>query len=292
MKSFPRPLLLLLLLSIVGCQAHQKAEPDQPRLTPAVGLIDIEIDSTILQRKIPVRLIVPPASAPDAPVVYLLHGAGGSYREWSNHSDIAALATHNVILVMPDSADSYYINDARGFRYEDFFFKELIPRIHQQLPYATRERSRTAVVGISRGGYGAAVYGLHHPELFSFVGGLSSAFNLAERPFRWRAPLESHEYRSIFGPPGSPTRTANDPFLLVESHHPSIAPFFYLTCGDHEVLEPTNQNFALILRLHFYAYSFQRLHGDHNWSQWAPEIPALQTALLTHFGIPATEPAR
>jgi putative tributyrin esterase len=291
MRSFPRPLLLFLLLPMVACQAPEKSVPDQPRLTPAVRLIDIEIDSTILQRKIPVRLIVPATPAPNAPVAYLLHGAGGSFREWSNHSDIAALAASNVILVMPDSADSYYINDARGFRYEDFFFSELIPRIHKQLPYASRDRSRTAVVGISRGGFGASVYGLHHPELFSFVGGLSSAFNLAERPFRWRAPFESLEYRRVFGSPGSPTRTANDPFLLVESHHPSVAPVFYLTCGDHEVLEPINQNFALILRLHFYAYSFQRLHGDHNWSQWAPQIPALRTALLTHFGLLATEPA-
>ena len=179
MKLFPRALLLLLLVPIVGC--HEQGEPDRPRLIPAARLIDIEIDSAILSRKIPVRLIVPAAPAPNAPVVYLLHGAGASFREWSNHSDIATLAASNVILVMPDSADSYYINDARGFRYEDFFFKELVPRIHQQLPYASRDRSRTAIVGISRGGYGAAVYGFHHPEFFSFVGALSGAFDLAER---------------------------------------------------------------------------------------------------------------
>jgi S-formylglutathione hydrolase FrmB len=239
----------------------------------------------------PVRLIVPSVPAPDAPVVYLLHGAGGSFREWTNHSNIADLASRNVILVMPDSANSYYINDARGFRYEDFFFSELIPRVHKELPYASRDRSRTAIVGISRGGYGATVYGFHHPEVFSFVGDLSAAFNLAERRFRWHTPLESFEYRRIFGSSGSATRSANDPFLLLESSKPTAAPFFYITCGDHEVLGPIDQNFSRLLGMHFYAYSFHRLHGEHNWSQWAPEIPALQAALLAHLGTPATEHA-
>jgi len=290
MKLFPRPLLLLLLLPITCCHAPEQVEPDQPRLTPAVRLIDIEIDSATLQRKIPVRFIVPATPAPDAPVVYLLHGAGASFREWSNHSDIAGLAASNVILVMPDSDNSYYIDDARGFRYEDFFFTELIPRVHQEFPYASRDRSRTAIVGISRGGYGAAVFGFHHPELFSFVGTFSAAFNLAERHFRWHTPLESFEYQRIFGSDGSPTRTANDPFLLLESTKPSATPFFYVTCGDHEVLGPVNQNFSRLLGLHFFAHSFHRFPGDHNWSLWAPQIPALESTLLAHFGMKAAEP--
>jgi len=288
MRFFSYPVLLL-LLSLVGCQAHEQAEPDHPRLTSATRLVDIEIDSVILHRKIPVRIIFPATPSPNAAVVYLLHGAGASFREWSNNSDIAALAAHNVILVMPDSAGSYYINDARGFRYEDFFFTELIPRIHERFPDASHDRNRTAIVGISRGGYGAAVYGFHHPELFSYVGGLSSALNLAQRPFRWHAPLESLEYGRVFGPSGSRTRSLNDPFMLLESARPATSPYFYLTCGDHEVLEPINQSFSKLLALHFFAFSFQRLRGEHNWSQWGPEIPALEDSLLAHFGLSPME---
>jgi len=290
MKLLLSPPLLLLSVLIVGCHAPEQPQPDRPRINPAVRLVDIEIDSTILNRKIPVRIIVPAKPEANAPVVYLLHGAGANFRDWSNHSDIADLAAHNVILVMPDSAGSYYINDDRGFRYEDFFFSELIPRVHLELHYASRDRARTAIVGISRGGYGAIVYGFHHPELFSFVGDLSAAFNLAERPFRWHALSESLEYRRVFGPSGSHTRTSNDPFLLLESAKPSTAPYFYITCGDHEVLEPVNQTFLRLLGLHFFAYSFHRQHGDHNWSQWAPQIPALESVLLTRFGMNATEP--
>jgi pimeloyl-ACP methyl ester carboxylesterase len=33
-------------------------------------------------------------------VVYLLHGGGGGYRDWSNYSDVARFAERGLILVI------------------------------------------------------------------------------------------------------------------------------------------------------------------------------------------------
>ena len=280
-----RRLFLLGLLIAIGCRSQKPHEPDRPRLVPGVRMIDISIPSDILHREMTARVIAPIEPPDNAPVVYLLHGAGADYRDWAANSSIADLAAHGVLLIMPDGGESYYVNDARGFRYEDYFVQEFLPVTRQLFPYVTRDRSRTAIVGISRGGFAAAVFALKHPELFSYVGGLSSAYDLADRRFRWRAPLESMSYRKVFGPPGSAIRTSNDPNLLVANTMPSAAPYFYLSCGDKDVLLPTSQHFSALLQEHGIPHEFHQVRGDHNWGVWGPQIPALEASLLTHFGI-------
>ena len=43
------------------------------------------------------------------PVVYLLHGAQGSYRDWPKKADLRSLASqYGVIIVCPDGQDSWY----------------------------------------------------------------------------------------------------------------------------------------------------------------------------------------
>jgi len=107
-------LATLCIFGITGC--HHPLTPDKPQLTPQVRLIDTTFYSAILARDMHLRLIVPAAYASNQklPVVYLLHGAGADYRDWSNNSDIAAFAAQNIILVMPDEAGAYYINEASG----------------------------------------------------------------------------------------------------------------------------------------------------------------------------------
>jgi hypothetical protein len=46
------------------------------------------------------------------PVVYLLHGNGGSYQNWSNYSDVGHYAAQGLILVMVEGGSSYYVNSA------------------------------------------------------------------------------------------------------------------------------------------------------------------------------------
>jgi poly(3-hydroxybutyrate) depolymerase len=103
-RCWPILAAAVLILS-AGCRKKEAAEqPDRPRLTPSVTLRDVSFRSPALNRDMPYRVIMPVNVAPGAklPVVYLLHGGGGDFRDWSNYSDVAHYAESGLMLVMPE----------------------------------------------------------------------------------------------------------------------------------------------------------------------------------------------
>jgi len=280
-------LAMALMIVLSGCHEPSPLAGDHPRLVSGSHMTDLTLHPAILGHDVPVRLVAPANIVPNKPlsVVYVLHGAGEDYRNWTNETPIAGFAEHNVLLVMPDGLHTYYVNDARGHRYEDFFFQELIPAVHRQFPSAAKDRAHTAIMGNSRGGFAATLYGLKHPELFSYVVGLSSAMDLADRHFRWRTPRESLGYRRVFGPRGSSIRRDNDPYRMARSMAPAEAPYFDLSCADQDVLLPSNKAFAALLDQRGFAHRWVVMPGDHNWGVWNGELPGIRERLLAHFGL-------
>src|SRR5689334_24205669 len=95
MMNYKATLLLLALGAITSCGRHeQPPPPDHPRLTSSVKMIDVTFHSAALSRDIQYRVILPAKIAPDQklPVLYLLHGGGGGFHDWSNYSDVARYA--------------------------------------------------------------------------------------------------------------------------------------------------------------------------------------------------------
>lgn len=130
---------------------------------------------------------------------------------------------------------------------------------------------------------------LHHPELFIFVGGLSSAIDVPRRAFSIKRLQQSRHYNSIFGPSGSRTRRDNDPFILVRTANPEAAPYFFLTCGEKEGLLPANREFAALLEVRQFRYEFHTVPGSHDWNQWNAWLPGLFRSLAEH--ISSTSPS-
>ncbi len=123
-------------------------------------MIDVTFHSAALNRDMPYRAILPARIEPNQklPVLYLLHGGGGGFRDWSNYSDVAGYAEHGLILVMPEGNSSYYTNsaDRPQDRYEDYIVHDLIADVEQRFPAAT-DRAHRAIAGVSMGGFGAVV---------------------------------------------------------------------------------------------------------------------------------------
>lgn len=273
------PLLAVVLVLSAACAKKETGqEPDHPRLTPNVTLRDITFYSEALKRDMPYRVILPANLPADRklPVVYLLHGGGGGFRDWSNYSDVARFAESGLLLVMPEGGSSYYTNavDPPQDRYEDYVVQDLIADVESRFPVA-RGRTNRAIVGISMGGFGAVKIGLRHPDLFVFIGGLSSAIDVPRRAFTIRRLQQSRHYNAIFGPSGSPTRRDNDPLILVRTANPEAAPYFFLTCGEQEGLLPSNREFAALLAQRHFKYEFHTVHGGHDWNQWNGWLPLL-----------------
>ena len=272
----------------VGCE-KQSPEPfhDNPRLTNKLVLQDVTFPSVSLNRPMTYRVVVPRdlRQAEKLPVIYLLHGGGGDFREWTNYSDVAKFAEHRVLLVMPEGNSSYYVNSATNAndRYEDYVVKDLIADVEKRFPVGA-DRSHRAIAGISMGGFGAVKLALSHPDLFVTAAGISSAIDVPRRPFSIKRVSQWTHHRSIFGPWGSPERRDKDPFVLAKSADPTKTPFLYLTCGEQEGLMPANRQFAALLDKQRIPHIFVPGPGGHDWNQWNRVIPKVFDTLLQHLG--------
>ncbi|HSY02327.1 MAG TPA: alpha/beta hydrolase family protein [Acidobacteriaceae bacterium] len=274
------------MLLILGCRGKPAFEPlDHPRLNSGVTMVDVNLHSAALERDVVYRVILPKAIAQDTklPVVYLLHGGGGGYRDWSNDSDVAQYAAGGLILVMPEGASSYWVNSATKpkDRYEDFLVQELIPDVQRRFP-AIADRSGRAVVGVSMGGYGAVKLALTHPDLFVFAGAISAALDVPSRPFSIHRIGQWERFRSIFGPIGSASERAGDPYLLEKTADPAQTPYLYLGAGEQEALLGANRKFASDLAKRGFRYEFHTAPGGHDWNQWNAQIPGLFRSLAQH----------
>lgn len=282
------PIMVAVLTSWLACTREKgDLQTDHLRLTSKIAMRDITFHSTALARDMPYRVILPASgsSGSGMPVVYVLHGGGGSFRDWTHYSDVARFAERGLILVMPEGDESYYTNSAEHplDRYEDYIVNDLIADVEARFPAASNRANR-AIIGISMGGFGAIKLALHHPELFAFAGGLSSAVDVATRPFSVKRIGQWQHQRSIFGPWGSAARHDNDPFVLARSADPAKMPYFFITCGDQEGLLPSNRSFANLLEERHFRYEFHVVPGGHNWSQWNARLEDCFSRLLDHLG--------
>ena len=248
---------------------------------------DVTFRSTSLGRDMEYRVILPsPIPAGQKfPVVYLLHGGGGGFRDWSNYSDVAKFAERGLILVMPEGNSSYYTNAAERpqDRYEDYIVKNLIADVEARFPVMT-DRSSRAIVGVSMGGFGAINVALKHPEIFGFVAALSPALDVPSRPFSIKRIGQWRHHAEIFGPWKSQFRRDNDPFVLVRKLDPAAVPYIFFTCGEQEGLLAPNRKFAEALGKGHFQYELQTRPGGHDWNQWNSWLPRLLPSLLQHFG--------
>ena len=204
---------VLSLVAMAGCD-HDATPPDHPRLYPNVALRDVTFYSAALSREMRYRVALP-ASLPQRklPAVYLLHGNGGGFRDWSNYSDAAKFAETGLILVMPQGDESYYVNSAErpGNRYEDYIVHDLPADVEARFPPPTAART-ARLLGISMGGFGAITLALRHPDLFAFAGD-------SARPSMCRAAGSRFGGSSSIGPfersstLGSDARRRYDPLL-------------------------------------------------------------------------------
>ncbi|WP_263371155.1 alpha/beta hydrolase [Granulicella cerasi] len=268
------------LLSLLGCH---RMKPFSALPAEGVRVFDVNIHSTILGRDLPMRVAMPETIATNTklPVIYLLHGYAANYTSFSAWTAAdSLLVPKGYILVMPEDVSGFYLNQAGGkARYEDYFLNEVIPMVSAVVPQAANDRAHRAVVGMSRGGYGAMSIALRHPEEFAFAGGLNSAFDISTRPFIWTEFHESLMTNSALGPPGSPLRSKYNPMTLIHSVNPATAPFIFLAWSKDDDDSRDDKEFAQMVEHHGVRHSFAEVNGGHTWEATSDMLPPLADAL-------------
>lgn len=280
--------LPLALYLISGCRKDSSSRPDQPYVAENVSIQDVSFHSAALNRDMPYRVFLPARieGGKKLPVVYLLHGGNGGFRDWSNNSQVSRYAAQGLLLVMPEGAFSYYMNATgkEGDRYEDYIFSDLIRDVEARFP-AVSTRDKRAVVGISMGGFAALKIAFTRPDLFSFAAAFSPSIDILHRHYNIKRTGEWWRIRTIFGPSGSVARTSRDPFVLVRKADPAKTPYIYLTVGENEPLHGPNERFARQLRDSHFSHEFHTRPGGHDWGEWNSQIPGCFESLFRHLGL-------
>lgn len=259
-------------------------------LVPAAAAGEVRTDLTVpsaaLGRELPYSLYLPDAYAgPDAslPVLYLLHGLGGTARDWIEAGRleatldglIAADEVPPMLVVMPGAGDGWYVDnpDPGGVgRVATALLEDLIPAVEGRWATGTERRAR-AIVGLSMGGWGAMRLALDRPDLFVAAASLSGALV----PEAWAGrPLWIDLFRGAFGRPFDPARfrTAS-PFTAIERlTGEAQLPRLLLVSGDDDELELATATFLFWRALQDAGIDAELriTDGGHNWTVWARDL--------------------
>jgi S-formylglutathione hydrolase FrmB len=276
------------LLPVSAQTTNKSSAPASSQARGTSPLVrDGSFNSIALKREMKYRIYLPhvySASARRYPVLYLLHGLYGDYRNWDANTHLAQyMAGRDWIIVMPDAGDSWYANSATQAddRFEDYIAKDLVREVDRK--YRTiRERRGRAIAGLSMGGYGAMKFALKYPEEYGFAGGLSGAFDAA-RDLADQVAEFHDQLIKVLGEGDNPAREENDVFALLKKADPGLVPYLYLACGSADRFLQINREFVKELSARKIAYEYHETPGGHDWPYWdravQPMLDALQLRL-------------
>lgn len=258
---------------------------------------DLSLHSEILNMDRKYAIYLPPdyeRSERSYPVLYLLHGAGDDQTGWVQFGEVLHIADKAIkageatpmIIVMPDANTGQrgYFNSADGkWRYEDFFFEELMPHVESTYRIKGEKRFR-AVAGLSMGGGGSFVYALHRPDLFSSACPLSAStgpMNL-EQASRYASrsgatDLSEAALETFF-------RKYSVLALIEDLEAEKIQSVrWFIDCGDDDFLYEGNALVHIALRKKEVAHEFRIRDGGHTWTYWRASLPVVLSFISDAF---------
>lgn len=216
-----------LLVAAAAVAAKQILDEERPRVTFGAKIKSYVIESDLLDRELPSRVVVPPrAASSDRPLLVFLHGRGENHRSYLEEPMFEALADlgkRAPVIVFPSAGPSSYWHDREGGQWGSYVRDEVVPEIVERFDI---DPDRVAIGGISMGGFGAYDIARLSPNRFCAVGGHSpalweSASETADGAFDDADDFNRHDVIAAAGAEPSPyedTRVwldagEGDPFL-------------------------------------------------------------------------------
>jgi enterochelin esterase family protein len=215
------------------------------------------------------HVYTPPGYDHDAtarfPVLYLFHGSGDNDATWMAlgrahfilDNLIAQGKAKPMIVVMTDGHAVPMTPEARG-RNTEVFSRDLLGDVMPLVEASYRvknDRLSRGVIGLSMGGGQSLTIGLNHPELFAWVGGMSSAINAPDQTFATAL---------------SDAKATNTKYKLV-----------WLGIGKDDFLLKANQQFDELLTARGIKHTFRLTEGNHSWPVWRRYLVEFAPLLFT-----------
>lgn len=246
-----------------------------------MAYINTRLRSEVLQHAAEVDLYFPSDYPEDVVseirgVITLLHGFGGTSKDWMQMSAACRYAADNgLIIVAPDCSNGFYSDMAYGDAWYTYMTQEL-PLLLGKIFRLPSEREKNFIAGLSMGGYGAMMLGMNNPKRYSGIASFSGAVDITQM---FNAFGSIAEWRKSFVPifgENLEIKESQDLYVLSEkiSALPaSEQPKLLLTCGSDDV-EPyliLPQNRALnkhLKNLPLKSYRYMEWSGNHEWKFW------------------------
>lgn len=181
---------LAALALLLPLQAQQPASWLDPDRSAPPSFAYKTFPSKLAKGDVSYLLYLPPGYESGArryPVVYWLHGMGGSQRSGTKVVQTMdslirkGAAPHMIVVLVNGMRDSFYVDAADGsMPVESVIVKELVPHIDRTLR-TYPERGARMIEGFSMGGFGTARIGFSHPDIFGAVNAMAGTFEGAEK---------------------------------------------------------------------------------------------------------------
>jgi enterochelin esterase-like enzyme len=282
----------LLLAALVGAAAcaptaatpvsHQVATPTgsqlngnmttpidaSPPTTP--NLQTLGFTSEALGRPMPYSIYLPPDYATTTrryPVLYMLHGMGGSNQEWSSYGlvDKADKMIRSgdlppMVIVLPQGDKAYWVDHA-GIDKEAwgrYMAKDVIAEVDAHFR-TIADASHRAIGGVSMGAHGALQLAMNYPGTFTVVG----AHSLVLRPYNM-AP-------TYFGQPADFAK--RDPVQMAPAKAELLRSMdLWIDIGDKDPWVSFAQQFDGELATLKVPHTWHMWSGDHSGSYWSAHL--------------------
>lgn len=262
----------------------------------ASEIVTREFQSATLQRSWSYEVYLPSGyerSRLSYPVLYLLHGNGGTRDDWvqkgriqrTTDSLVARREIPPVIIVMPDAGVSWYVD--RREKMETALIRDLIPDVEKNLR-ALKSREGRLIAGLSMGGYGALRFVLKYPEMFAAAALLSPAIYDPLPP-----PRSSARSVGTFGEPEFDERvwqSLNYPALW-QAYLAKRTPVpMYINSGDHDefMIEAEATRLYSLLRAHEQPAELRIVDGGHSWAVWEDTVGDAMKYIFRYAAKPAS----
>lgn len=216
------------------------------------------------------------------PVVYYLHGlpAGPvAYKTFGYVPLALEQAGLQAIVVAPqgataDEPDPEYLDNGEGQNWETALAVQLPKLIDGQYRTIANRLGR-AIVGVSAGGYGAMMLGLHHLGLFAAIESWSGYFH----------PTDPTGTRSISSRPWLSAHSFVSSLRRAFAVHPTFLGFY--VGSEDGLFRPENIEFARQLSQAKVPFLFRMYPAGHSQTLWTAQAPWWLGQALSHLSAPA-----
>lgn len=246
--------------------------------------LDTKLSSVALGGQMHALVVLPAGYATSGrryPVVYFLHGLPGGSSTYRGNGWLTQLAAKagSFILVEAQGArdgdtDPEYLDWGNGRNWSTYLTKELPPYVDTHFR-TIRSRDGRALVGLSAGGYGAAMLGLNHLDEFGAIESWSGYFHATDPTGKLAiaAPGTANVHRLIAS-------------LAAGDKKRSTFLGFYVGRSD-PIFVAENERLDRELTAASVPHTFDLYRGGHDTKLWADHAVVWLRLALAHLS-PAT----